>query len=104
MTPLSVVLTRLKEKGYGQELTITEEGAQFEGGERQYSPKQLTIIKVYRFEGASDPADMSVVYAMQADDGERGFLLNAYGPYSDQDNPNYDAFIKDVPIDEVEDI
>jgi|SRR5690606_5234706 len=104
MTPLSVVLTRLKEKGYGRELTITEEGARLEAGDRLYDPQQLTIIKVYRFEGVSDPADMSVVYAIQADDGEKGFLLNAYGPYSDQDNPYYDAFIKEVAVEEVEDI
>ncbi len=102
MTPLSVVLTRLKEKGYGRELTITKTGARLEGGEKTYGPEQLTIVKIYRFEGASDPADMAIVYAIQAADGERGFLLNAYGTYSDQDNPFYDTFIKDVAVDEVD--
>lgn len=104
MTPLSVVLTRLKEKGYGRELTITETGANLEGKRGNYAPQQLTIVKTYRFEGASDPADMAVVYAIQTEDGEKAFLLNAYGTYSDQDNPYYDEFIKDVPADEVEDL
>lgn len=104
MTPLSVVLKRLEEKGYGRELTITEEGARLQDGHAIYSPQQLTVVKTYRFEGASDPADMSVVYAIQSDDGEKGFLLNAYGTYSDQDNPYYDEFIKDVPVNEVPDI
>src|SRR5690606_18679925 len=94
MTPLSVVLKRLDEKGYGSELTITEEGAHLQDSQKKYRPQQLTILKTYRFEGVSDPADMSVVYAIRSEDGEKGFLLNAYGTYSDQDNPYYDEFIK----------
>lgn len=104
MTPLSKVLNRLGEKGYGPELTINEAGARFEGGQEVYRPGQLTIVKTYRFEGASDPADMAAVYAIRADDGAQGFLLNAYGTYSDQDNPHYDEFIKGVAVDEVEDL
>lgn len=104
MTPISKVLERLDEKGYGRELIITGEHAHFDGIPNTYRSAQITIIKVYRFEGESDPADMSVVYAMRADDGQKGFLLNAYGTYSDQDNPYYDDFIRDVPMDEQEDL
>ena len=104
MTPLSVVLERLREKEYGRELIIKSEGAYFEGQPTVYQPSSLTIIKVYRFEGESDPADMSVIYAIRADDGQKGYLLNAYGTYSDQDNPFYDDFIRDVPVNEQEDL
>lgn len=104
MTPLSRVIVRLEEKGYGRELVITETGARFEEGGRMYSPAQLTILKVYRFEGESDPADMSVVYAIRSHDGQHGFLVNAYGTYSNQDNPYYDDFIRNVPVDEQEDL
>ncbi|MGV3761428.1 hypothetical protein [Parapedobacter sp.] len=104
MTPLSRVIVRLEEKGYGRELVITGKGARFEDGGQLYPPSQLTIVKVYRFEGESDPADMSVVYAIRSDDGRRGFLVNAYGTYSNQDNPYYDDFIRSVPVDEQEDL
>jgi len=104
MTPLSIVLERLREKEYGRELIIKSEGAYFEGQPTVYQPSSLTIIKVYRFEGESDPADMSVIYAIRADDGQKGYLLNAYGTYSDQDNPFYDDFIRDVPVNEQEDL
>ncbi len=104
MTPLSKVLERLREKGYGRELTIDQEGGHFEGVPRIYKPSSLTIIKVYRFEGESDPADMAVIYAIRADGGEVGYLLNAYGTYSDQDNPYYDDFIREVPVEEQEDL
>lgn len=104
MTPLSTVLERLREKGYGRELIITGEGAYFEETSDHYHPDQLTIVKVYRFEGESDPADMSVVYAIRADDGQVGYVMNAYGTYSDQDNPHYDDFIRGVAVDEQEDL
>lgn len=104
MTPLSRVIERLEEKGYGRELLITADGARFEDGGQLYPPSQLTIVKVYRFEGESDPADMSVVYAIHSHDGQHGFLVNAYGTYSNQDNPYYDDFIRSVPVDEQEDL
>lgn len=104
MTPLSRVLTRLEEKGYGRELLISDEGARFEAGGRTYGPDRLTIVKTYRFEGESDPADMSVAYAIRSDDGQCGFLVNAYGTYSSQDNPYYDEFIRNVPVSKPEDL
>ncbi len=104
MTPLSMVLERLREKGYGQEFIIAGDNAHLAESGHTYKPSQLTIIKVYRFEGESDPADMSVIYAIRTSDGEKGYILNAYGTYSDRDNPYYDDFIRSVPVDEQEDV
>lgn len=101
MTPLSQVMNKLAARGYGEEITIKKEGAIL--GKREspvYRPEDLTIVRNYRFEGESDPADMSVLYAIETKDGQKGFLLNAYGTYSDQDAVYYDAFILDVPINE----
>lgn len=51
-------------------------------GDRVYSPHEVKIINFYRFEGESDPADMSILYAIETIDGERGVLVDAYGPYA----------------------
>lgn len=104
MTPYSKVLERLEEKGYGQEISVVKSGAQFGGGGKAYPPLELKIVKVYRFEGESDPADMSIVYAILATDGNKGFMINAYGSYSGQDNEYYDDFIRAVPVEELEDV
>ncbi|TXD78286.1 hypothetical protein [Algoriphagus ratkowskyi] len=102
MTTYSQVLNILPGRGYGKELNIKRAGASFDDSEKIYQPEQLKIVKVYRFEGESDPADMAVIYLLHGDADEKGFLLNAYGTYSDQDNPYYDEFIKRVPIEEIE--
>lgn len=104
MTPLSVVMARLQDKGYGREFVIEQDGAHLTGTGKAYRAEQLTIVKVYRFEGESDPADMSVLYAIQTDDGENGYLLSAYGTYSDQDKPYYNDFILAVKVDERDDL
>lgn len=101
MTPLSQVMNKLAAKGYSEEFVIKQEGAYLGHQESPiYQPQDLTIVRNYRFEGESDPADMSVLYAIETKDGKKGFLLNAYGTYSDQDTADYDDFILGVPIDE----
>lgn len=104
MTPLSVVMNRLTEKGYGKEFKVHANGAGFDNESHRYTPEKLTIVKTYRFEGESDPADMAILYAIEAQDGQKGMLLNAYGTYSDQDQVDYDDFIVNVPVEEREDL
>jgi hypothetical protein len=43
----------------------------------------VTVREFHRFEGTSDPDDMAVVYALEASDGTRGTLTDAFGTYAD---------------------
>jgi len=54
------------------------------------------IREYHRFEGVSDPDDMSIVYAIESQSGTRGTLVDAFGVYS---NPAVSAFLKDVPVE-----
>lgn len=48
------------------------------------SPEEFEIDEVHRFEGATDPADETVVYAIASKNHNiKGVLVNAYGPYAD---------------------
>ncbi len=60
---------------------------------RDYAPDEVTIIHHYRFEGESNPDDMSILYLLETADGTKGILSDAYGTYS---NPDIDCFIKAV--------
>lgn len=97
MTTLSGVMEKLRLKGLDAEMRWTKEG--FSAGKgKVYQPNELEIIKVYRFEGMTDPADMSVLYLIKANDGLTGYSLGAYGTYSDHDNEEgYDNFIRLIP-------
>ncbi len=51
--------------------------------EKAYTPEEVKINTFYRFEGDSDPGDSSILYAIETEGGEKGYVTNAYGPYSD---------------------
>jgi hypothetical protein len=47
-------------------------------------PSQFEIVEHYRFEADTNPAENSVLYAIEAiDHSLKGVLINAYGVYSD---------------------
>ena len=64
---------------------------------RAFQAGDLTIVEHHRFEGVSDPDDMSVVYAIETADGTRGILVDAFGVYA---NPDLGAFLKNVRMRE----
>jgi hypothetical protein len=48
-----------------------------------YLPNQIKIIEYHRFEGASNPDDTEVVYAIECHDGTLGTIVDAYGYNAD---------------------
>jgi hypothetical protein len=99
MTTLSTILEKLRLRKHDNEFRITGEG--FTAGKgKTYKPEDLKIIRTYRFEGNSDPADNSIVYVIEAKDGLMGYSLDAYGVYSDHEDEGYDEFIRSIPVEE----
>ena len=99
MTTLSSVLEKLRIKKRDNEFKMTPDGFGIGNG-KYYTPDQLKIIKTYRFEGDSDPADSSIIYLIEAQNGLIGYSMDAYGVYSDHEDDGYDNFIRKIPMDE----
>jgi hypothetical protein len=64
---------------------------------RSFRAEELTIVEHHRFEGASDPDDMAVVYAIESHNGVRGVVVDAFGVYA---NPKLGEFLHKVRIRE----
>lgn len=97
LTTLSQVLEKLRVKKIESEWKWTEKGFTVNDA-KFYQPTDLVIVKVYRFEGITDPADMSILYVIEANDGAIGISISAYGVYNDQENEEeYNNFIRQVP-------
>jgi hypothetical protein len=60
---------------------------------KSYAADEVTIVDFYRFEGESDPDDMAILYAIEANDGVKGTISAAYGTYGDADT---DTFLRQV--------
>lgn len=73
----------LHQRGFTADLEPREDILRDVASGRQFRPEELTIVEHHRFEGASNPDDMSVIYAVESDDGVRGLLVDAFGVYAD---------------------
>jgi hypothetical protein len=69
----------LLKKGYDKNYRVTESTTMEDGEGHKYSPYQLSIDEFHRFEGETDPADNSILYAVTANDGTKGTLVDAFG-------------------------
>jgi hypothetical protein len=100
MRTLNEVLDKLKSRGEDNEFVVLPEGDQFEDSKthQQYATSDLKIVKTYRFEGDSDPGDMTVIFLVEASDGTRGYIMDAYGTYS-AENPRFGELLKEIPIE-----
>jgi hypothetical protein len=97
MVTLSTVLEKLRKQRYDNEFTM--EGEYFTTTQgNKYLPEHLKIIKTYRFEGDSDPADSSVLYVIEANDGLIGYVLDIYGADSNH-YAAFDDFVRQIPIE-----
>ena len=62
-----------------------------------YDVQEVHIKKEYRYEGMSNPSDLSILYILEMSDGSRGTLLLPYGPGGDGE---LGWFMKEVSLKE----
>jgi hypothetical protein len=84
METLSEAIDRLREDGYRDSLRATGGGfVSVDSGEVN-SPERLVVEEVVRFEGASNPADEAVLFALRArDDAFRGTFVTSFSAEND---------------------
>ena len=98
----------LKERGYTSDFKLVsvnseecsddveENALKSLATEKRYINDQVKVREHYRFEGPSNPDDMSVLYAVECEGGEKGLVIDAYGTYSSQ---QLSQFMLSVPIE-----
>ncbi|MDO6517691.1 hypothetical protein [Zobellia uliginosa] len=62
--------------------------------DKGYTPEDITIVKEIRYEGMSDPEDLSILYIIETNDAIKGTFLMAYGPSADTETG---AFFTAIP-------
>ncbi len=87
------VIARLREKHYIHDFEVSHGKLMCKETEECFGSDDVKIDKTYRFEGDSNPDDMSVLFAITANSGTQGVLIDAYGVYS---STEVSDFIKQV--------
>lgn len=95
MNTLVEAINELRAQGYVCDFIIDDGAVQCRDSDNRFKPDELTIEKIYRFEGDSNPDDMSVLFGISASDGTKGIIIDAYGIY---ENTEVSEFMKKIKI------
>ncbi|AYA37956.1 hypothetical protein D3Y59_13430 [Hymenobacter oligotrophus] len=89
---------KLTEDGFTSDFNVQDGRLCVIGSEtnKTYGPEEVTIVDFYRFEGESNPDDMSILYAIETADGIRGTISNAFGTYADADVDDFLRKVEDL--------
>src|ERR1700761_821432 len=74
-------IEQLHHQGYTLDFNLREN--KLVAGTHEYPIDDFEIADLYRYEGASDPADEATVYALVSKSGLKGLLVSGYGVSSD---------------------
>ena len=92
---LDGVLDDLTRRGFAEHFRVVDGWLRALDSGGMFRANQVSVPEYYRFEGVSDPDDMSILWAVETRSGVRGTLVDAFGVYSD---PLVADFLKDVPV------
>jgi hypothetical protein len=90
---LSATVDDLARRGFSQHFGVAGGLLRALGSGQAFGPNEVAIREYHRFEGDSDPDEMAIVYAIEAVNGTRGTLVDAFGVYS---SPAISAFLDKV--------
>lgn len=70
----------LEATGFGSEFFLDDHGFGCPDCDQVHTPERLVVEATYRFEGASDPGDASIVLGVRCPVcGAAGIIVSAYG-------------------------
>ena len=97
METLSEAIERLRAAGYGADFVPTEDGRlRCPACNSTHDPAEMHIDEQLRFEGESDPADMSLLVALTCDCGAKGLYTTQFGA---DISPEDAAVVRALPRD-----
>ncbi len=74
---LSQRMNELKEEGYSIDFNLKDD--KITNNNDSYMPEDFNVDRIFRFEGMTNPADNSILYAISTNDGKKGLLVDGYG-------------------------
>ncbi|WP_417876583.1 hypothetical protein [Winogradskyella sediminis] len=87
-------------KGYTSGFHFKEGKLYGNDSSQSYTPEQLQIVAEHRYEGMSNPSDMSILYVIETDSGVKGTMLVGFGPTADLELSEFFNAIPDSQISE----
>jgi hypothetical protein len=94
---MTKLLAAWRASGYTEDFSIAGRLLRCGRCEGVHDPREAEIIGISRFEGASNPDDEAIVFALACRRcGARGVLVNAYGPTASGEEAEVMAALTDA--------
>ena len=93
MSSLAEAIGDFADKGFTEHFGVRGDHLRSLDSGAMFAAHEVVIRGFERFEGVSDPDDMSIVYAIETVGGMQGTLVDAFGVYS---NPMISVFMNRV--------
>jgi hypothetical protein len=92
---LAGTMAELAGRGFTEHFFLANGKLRAADSGKVFPAEDVMISEYHRFEGASDPDDMAILYAILTRCGLRGTLADAFGVYAD---PAVGAFMRKVVV------
>lgn len=76
---LSQKIEELRKSGFTTNFSVKDDTIVNLDEDVHVDVEELDVKKFYRFEGMSNPSDLSILYAIETKDGKKGTLVDGYG-------------------------
>ncbi|WP_343487317.1 hypothetical protein [Allomuricauda sp. d1] len=90
------LIRELQKKGYTANYIIKDNTLVDVDTKKEYTSDEVTIVGEHRYEGMSNPSDMSILYALKTKDGRKGTYLAGYGPSADMETAEFFKNVNEV--------
>lgn len=90
---LAAMIRNLEKEGYSVNFRAEDKAIKNLNSGKSYQPSDLKIVKTFRFEGMTDPADSSELLVIEANDGSKGTISMSYGAKHSQN----EQLLKEIP-------
>lgn len=93
-----VYLEKYQDKGYKVNFRVRDNLLLPDTKEKSYKVDEFKIVSKHRFEGISNPSDLSILFVIKTDDQLKGTILVTYGS---ETNTEAAEFFKKVPEENI---
>lgn len=65
---------------------------------KEFAPEEIKVVAEHRFEGMSNPDDMSILFVIETPDGGKGTVLTSFGANAG----NMALFFSEIPKENID--
>ncbi|QDO92626.1 hypothetical protein FNB79_01050 [Formosa sediminum] len=93
-------IKQYQNKGYRANYQIVDGALIDLETKEKFKPEQVKVVAEHRYEGMSNPSDMSILYVLETPTASKGTFLTGFGPSANLEDAEFFKTIPDANYSE----